>query len=83
MTVAALEGNGAVAGVRLGDDSIVPAEIAVIGIGILPNVEIAEAAGLAVDNGIVVERRADGPRTRISTLPAMSPTSPTPLPAGG
>ena len=57
VTVAALEGNGAVASVRLGDDIIVPAEVAVIGIGILPNVEIAEAAGLAVDNGIVVDDR--------------------------
>ena len=57
VSVAAIEGNGAAAGVRLGDGTIVPAEVVVIGIGILPNVEIAEAAGLAVDNGIVVDDR--------------------------
>ncbi len=57
VTVGALEGTGAVSGVRLGGGSIVPAEVVVIGIGILPNVEIAGAAGLAVDNGIVVDDR--------------------------
>ena len=57
VSIAAIEGNGTVSGVRLGDGSVVPAEVVVIGIGILPNVEIAEAAGLAVDNGIVVDDR--------------------------
>ena len=57
VSVAAIEGNGAATGIRLGDGAIVPAEVVVIGIGILPNVEIAEAAGLAVDNGIVVDDR--------------------------
>ena len=57
VSVAAIEGNGAATGVRLGDGTIAPAEVVVIGIGILPNVEIAEAAGLAVDNGIVVDDR--------------------------
>ena len=57
ISIAAIEGNGTVSGVRLGDGSVVPAEVVVIGIGILPNVEIAEAAGLAVDNGIVVDER--------------------------
>ncbi len=57
ISIAAIEGNGSATGVRLGDGSVVPAEIVVIGIGILPNVEIAQAAGLAVDNGIVVDDR--------------------------
>ena len=57
VSVAAIEGNNAATGVRLGDGSVVPATVVVIGIGILPNVEIAEAAGLAVDNGIVVDDR--------------------------
>jgi NADPH-dependent 2,4-dienoyl-CoA reductase/sulfur reductase-like enzyme len=35
----------------------VPADAFVVGIGIQPNVEIAEAAGLATDNGIVVDDR--------------------------
>ena len=57
VSVAAIEGNGAATGIRLGDGSVVPATVVVIGIGILPNIEIAEAAGLAVENGIVVDDR--------------------------
>jgi len=33
-----------------------PADLAVIGVGINPNVELAETAGLAVDNGIVADQ---------------------------
>lgn len=57
VSIAALEGNGAATGVMLGDGTIIPATVVVIGIGILPNVEIAQAAGLAVDDGIVVDDR--------------------------
>ncbi|MXW90390.1 MAG: pyridine nucleotide-disulfide oxidoreductase [Rhodospirillaceae bacterium] len=57
VSVAAIEGDGAATGVQLGDGTVVPATVVVIGIGILPNVEIAQAAGLAVDNGIVVDDR--------------------------
>ena len=39
------------------------ADLVVVGVGALPNVELAEAAGLAVDNGIVVDAqcRTDDP----------------------
>lgn len=37
---------------------IVPADFVLIGVGILPNVELATAAGLEVDNGIVVNQFA-------------------------
>ncbi|MDB2699787.1 FAD-dependent oxidoreductase [Alphaproteobacteria bacterium] len=47
-------GDGAVSGVEMADGSIIDADIVITGIGILPNVEIAETAGLAVENGIVV-----------------------------
>ena len=54
-TVSGFEGeNGKVTGVLSGDKSI-PADIVVVGIGIVPNVEIAAEAGLEVDNGIVVD----------------------------
>ena len=36
----------------------VPADVVLVGIGILPNVELAQAAGLACDNGIVVDETA-------------------------
>ena len=47
-------GDEAVSGVEMADGSIIDADIVITGIGILPNVEIAETAGLAVENGIVV-----------------------------
>lgn len=57
-TVTALEGpeknNGEVSHVVLGNGERVEADLVVIGIGIVPNIELAEAAGLEVDNGIVV-----------------------------
>ena len=51
-TVEALEGDTAVTGVRLADGTVLPADAVVVGIGATPNVELAQAAGLAVDNGI-------------------------------
>ncbi len=48
------EGDGKVERVLCGDDSI-EADLVIVGIGIIPNVELAEAAGLNVDNGIVVD----------------------------
>jgi 3-phenylpropionate/trans-cinnamate dioxygenase ferredoxin reductase component len=47
--------HGAVTGVRLGDGSTVPADLVVVGVGITPNVALAAAAGLSVDNGVVVD----------------------------
>lgn len=52
--VTALEGTPEVTHVVLGDGSRIEADIVVIGIGIVPNVELAADAGLEVDNGIVV-----------------------------
>lgn len=56
--VDALLGEGHVAGVRLADGSEHAADLVVIGVGILPATELAEAAGLEVDNGIVVDEYA-------------------------
>jgi 3-phenylpropionate/trans-cinnamate dioxygenase ferredoxin reductase subunit len=54
--VAAIEGeHGRVRAVRLGDGSVIAAEAVVVGIGALPNIELAEVAGLAIDNGVVVD----------------------------
>jgi len=47
--------DGRVSGVMLGDGRKLPADLVVIGIGSLPNSEIAAEAGLAVRNGIVVD----------------------------
>lgn len=53
--IAALVGEGAVSGVRLVDGSIISADAVIVGIGLIPNCELAVAAGLEVDNGIVVD----------------------------
>ena len=42
-------------GVLLADGTQIDAELVVIGVGITPNTELAEAAGLTVDNGIQVD----------------------------
>lgn len=47
--------DGRANGVRLGDGRTVAADLVVLGIGALANVELALDAGLAVDNGIVVD----------------------------
>ncbi len=47
--------NGRVAGVVAAGKTL-PADIVVIGIGVVPNVELAQSIGAAVDNGIVVDQ---------------------------
>jgi 3-phenylpropionate/trans-cinnamate dioxygenase ferredoxin reductase component len=49
------EGTSHVAAVRLADGTRVPATVVVVGIGAAPDVELAEAAGLDVDNGVLVD----------------------------
>ena len=47
-----LTGEGRVTGAVLADGAEIPADLVVVGIGILPNTDLAEAAGIAVENGI-------------------------------
>jgi 3-phenylpropionate/trans-cinnamate dioxygenase ferredoxin reductase subunit len=47
--------GGRVSGVTLNDGTTLPADAVVVGVGIRPATELAEAAGLEVDNGIVVD----------------------------
>ncbi|MET9819077.1 FAD-dependent oxidoreductase [Streptomyces sp. NPDC006355] len=47
--------DGRVTGVRTADGVTVPADLVVTGIGVLPHTELATMAGLASDNGIVVD----------------------------
>ena len=47
--------DGKLAGIKLASGEIVPAAVALVGIGIVPDVALAEAAGLECDNGIVVD----------------------------
>ncbi len=47
--------GGKAAGLRLADGSHVEADVVIVGVGITPNVQLASAAGLEVDNGIWVD----------------------------
>ncbi|MGD8311736.1 MAG: nitrite reductase large subunit NirB [Gammaproteobacteria bacterium] len=49
-----LIGNGRVQGVRLRDGSEIAADLVVMGVGIVPNTELARSAGLHCERGIVV-----------------------------
>jgi len=53
-----IAGPGRVERVICADGSEIEADAVVIGVGIVPNVELAQAAGLEVDNGIVVDEFA-------------------------
>jgi 3-phenylpropionate/trans-cinnamate dioxygenase ferredoxin reductase component len=50
--VEALEGDGAVSAVRTSKGRRVECDFAVIGVGVVPRVGLAQAAGLTVENGI-------------------------------
>jgi 3-phenylpropionate/trans-cinnamate dioxygenase ferredoxin reductase subunit len=56
--VSAIEGETKVSKVICSDGSEYAADLVVVGVGIVPNVELAEAAGLEVNNGIVVDEFA-------------------------
>ena len=49
--------QGTAGGVRLADGTQIDADVVIAGIGITPNVELAAAGGLAVNNGVVTDER--------------------------
>ncbi len=49
------EGDGSVTHAVTADDERIPADLAVVGVGIIPETAVAVGAGLTVDNGIVVD----------------------------
>ncbi len=49
------ERDGRVSGVRLGDGRILPADIVIVGVGIIPSTQPLRAAGAAGENGVDVD----------------------------
>ena len=47
--------DGRASGVRLADGSHIEADAVIVGVGIIPNAQLAETAGLEVSNGVVVD----------------------------
>lgn len=56
--VQALTGDSQVREVVLATGESIPADLVIVGIGVEPNVELAAAAGLAVDNGVLIDAHA-------------------------
>ena len=50
-----LVGEGHVTGALLKDGRTLPADFVIVGVGITPNTQLAEAAGLVIDNGIATD----------------------------
>ena len=50
-----LEGASRVTGAVLKDGRVLPADFVIVGVGITPNTQLAEAAGLMIDNGIATD----------------------------
>jgi len=54
-SVACIEGEGRISGVRLADGTVLAAQMAIVGIGIVPAVQPLIAAGAADENGVAVD----------------------------
>ena len=54
--IEAIVGNGAAAGVRITDGSVIEGDLVVVGIGASPRDELARDAGLTCENGIAVDK---------------------------
>jgi nitrite reductase (NADH) large subunit len=65
---AAIEGDESVAGLRLKDGRLLPAEMVVMAVGIRPNVSLARASGLAVGRGVVVDDRMAASLPRVHAI---------------
>jgi 3-phenylpropionate/trans-cinnamate dioxygenase ferredoxin reductase component len=55
--VEAIEGNGRASGVRVAGGRILPADVVVLGVGAAPRLELAQAAGLQVEDGVLADDR--------------------------
>jgi 3-phenylpropionate/trans-cinnamate dioxygenase ferredoxin reductase subunit len=76
--VASLEGaGGRITGVRLGDGRLFECDVALVGVGAVPNEELARDAGLSCHNGISVDLSA---RTDDPSIFAIGDCSSRPLP---
>jgi 3-phenylpropionate/trans-cinnamate dioxygenase ferredoxin reductase subunit len=72
--------RGRVTGVELSDGTRLPADLVLVGIGVLPRTELAEQLGLACDQGIIVDAHA---RTSDPTIVAAGDCTVQPHPMTG
>jgi 3-phenylpropionate/trans-cinnamate dioxygenase ferredoxin reductase subunit len=53
------EGGSAVERIVLADGSTIDSDFVVVGVGVVPRVQLAEASGIAVDNGVLVNDKLE------------------------
>lgn len=63
-----LGANGHVRAVETSDGALLDADLVVVGIGVVPNVELAAACDLTVEDGIVVDEQLQTSDPRISAI---------------
>jgi 3-phenylpropionate/trans-cinnamate dioxygenase ferredoxin reductase subunit len=73
---ALIKGSDRVTGVALTDGAELPADLVIAGIGVTPDIAIAEQCGLTVNNGIVTDRQC---RTSDSNIFAIGDCSARPM----
>jgi 3-phenylpropionate/trans-cinnamate dioxygenase ferredoxin reductase subunit len=49
------DGEGQVSGVRLGDETVIEADVVVVGVGVVPETDWLAGSGLVLDNGVVCD----------------------------
>ncbi|TCO77091.1 NAD(P)/FAD-dependent oxidoreductase [Chromatocurvus halotolerans] len=64
-TVSAFHGEGTLTGVTCSDGREFAADLAIVGVGVVPDTSLAEAAGLEINDGIVVDEFARTSDTHI------------------
>ena len=57
--IEAIEGDGHVTGVRLGDGRVFPAQLVIVSCGVRANTAVAKAAGIETDRAVVVNSRME------------------------
>ncbi|NBW74402.1 MAG: NAD(P)/FAD-dependent oxidoreductase [Sphingomonadaceae bacterium] len=55
MAVEGIEGEGRVSGVKLADGSVIPADVVIVGIGIIPSIGVLLTAGAVGGNGVDID----------------------------
>jgi 3-phenylpropionate/trans-cinnamate dioxygenase ferredoxin reductase component len=61
-------GGGRATGIETADGLRLPADLVLVGIGVRPNTELAAAAGLPVDDGILVDEQLRTPDEAVSAI---------------
>lgn len=65
---ATIEGIETVTGVSLKDGRSIPADLVIMGVGIAPDTLLAESAGLAIDDGVLVDERCQASKPGIYAI---------------